>query len=154
MLNTRPPVSCLALVLFGMVASCGSERTVEQHIIGLISEMEIQVEAAERRAFMAHVAEDFQGQDGATTRDELNAMVLFQLNQHRRLQAQLGPITVTSATPGTADASFHVMLTGGGGWIPDTGQVFQVTTHWAGRDGDWKLVTANWQAVDVAALLE
>jgi hypothetical protein len=127
---------------------------VAQQIIKVINDMESQVEAAERRAFIAHVAMDFRGQDGAMTRDELNALVLLQLNQHRRLQAQLGPIAVTSAAPDAAEASFHALLTGGTGWLPETGQAFQVHTRWVKRGDDWQLVAADWRPVELSVTLE
>jgi hypothetical protein len=150
MLRARVLLQSFVLGISVLAASCGSEPTVEQQIIGVINEMESQVEAAERRAFIAHVAMDFKGQAGAMTRDELNAMVLLQLNQHRRLQAQLGPIAVSSATPGAAEASFHVLLTGGTGWLPETGQAFQVTTRWDKQGDDWQLVEAQWRPVELS----
>lgn len=148
----RLPRRILALAFSGLLVSCGSEPTVEQQIIGVIGTMEAQVEAAERGAFIGQVAPDFRGQDGAMSRDQLNALVLLQLNQHRRVQAQLGPITVSSNLPEEATASFHMLLTGGAGWLPESGQVFQVTTHWAVRDGDWRLVAAEWKPVDLASM--
>ena len=148
------PAVLIAVLLSCMPLSCSPPPSVEQQIIGVIREMEEQVEAGERRAFIAHVADDFVGQHGITTRDELNAMVLLQLNQHRQVQAQLFPISVTPTMPGQAQASFRVLLTGGPGWIPDSGQMYTVGTRWQEHDGDWFLVTARWQAVRVEDVLQ
>lgn len=148
------PAVLIAVLLSCMLLSCSPPPSVEQQIIGVIREMEEQVEAGERRAFIAHVADDFVGQHGITTRDELNAMVLLQLNQHRRLQVQLFPIHVTPTMPGQAQASFRVLMTGGPGWIPDSGQMYTVGTRWQEHDGDWFLVTARWQAVRVEDVLQ
>jgi hypothetical protein len=140
-------MSCLAM-------SCSPPPSVEQQVINVIKEMEKRVEAGERRAFIAHVAQEFAGQDGMMTRDELNAMVLLQLNRHRQLQVQLFPIQVTPTMPGEAEAHFRVLVTGGPGWLPDSGQMFAVETRWQGQDGDWLLVTARWQAVRVEDVLQ
>lgn len=150
MLRIRALLCGFVLGVSALTAGCSSEPTVEQQVIAVIREMESRVEAAERRAFIAHVAMDFTGQGGTMNRDELNAMVLLQLNQHRRLQAQLGPIAVTPTGPDTADASFHVLLTGGTGWLPESGQAFQVNTHWVDRGDDWQLAAAEWEPVELS----
>lgn len=154
MMARRLPLVSIAALLSCMAMSCSPPPSVEQQVIGVIKEMEKQVESGERRAFIAHVADDFGGQDGMMTRDELSAMVLFQLNQHRRLQVQLLPISVTPTMPGEAEASFRVLVTGGPGWVPDSGQLYTVQSRWQEQDGDWLLVTARWQAVRVEDVLE
>ena len=42
-------------------------------------------------------------------------------------------------------ARFSVLATGGsGGFLPDSGQVYQVETGWRLVDGEWKLLNASW----------
>ena len=143
---------CLAWTAF--LAACGPAVTVEQKIIGVINDMEARAEAGERRPFMDHVAADFRGQDGIVSWDQLNALVLYQMHRNRRVQAQLFPIIVTSDQADRAEASFHMLLTGGSKWIPERGRMLRVSTRWQLRDGDWVLVGANWSPVELDSVLE
>ena len=40
-----------------------------------------------------------------------------------------------------------ILVTGGGGLLPERGQLFAVETHWRRIEGDWMLTEANWEAV-------
>jgi hypothetical protein len=134
------------LTLAGLGA-CSDPLTTEQQIIVAIREMETKIEAGERRRFMEYIAEDFKAQGGSMNRDQVRAMVVFQLNRHERLQAQLFPIMVSETAENTAVATFRALVTGGPGWIPDSGQVFDFETRWRLEDGDWLLTAANWDPV-------
>lgn len=136
----------VALVLAGAVA-CDKPLTVEQRVIAVIREMEAKIEEGERRAFMKHIADDFKGQNGAMTRDQARALVIFQLNRYERLQAQLFPIRVSSENADTASASFRALVTGGPNWIPDSGQMYNFQTRWRLVDDEWLLQSANWTPV-------
>ena len=46
-----------------------------------------------------------------------------------------------------ANAQFQILVTGGGGLLPERGQLFAVKTYWQRIDGDWMLIKADWQAV-------
>jgi hypothetical protein len=46
-----------------------------------------------------------------------------------------------------ASAHFRILVTGGGGLLPDRGQLFDVETHWLRDGSDWKLDKADWKAV-------
>jgi hypothetical protein len=134
------------LLSFGLLlTACSKELTVEQQIIAAIRDMEARIEEGERRPFMAHVAEDFVGQNGAMTVQQLNAMVLFQLHRNQRVRAQLLPIHVTSDGPDRAEARFDALITSGPGLIPDQGQKFEFLTLWQRREDEWLLVGASWQ---------
>jgi len=136
-----------AAVLFGLLAACGKPLSVEQRVIAEIRDMEARIEEGERRAFLAHIADDFTGQDGRMTREQVRAMVVFQLNRHKNLQAQLFPIRVSQQGEGEATAKFRALVTGGESWIPENGQLFEFDTGWRLIDGEWMLVSANWTPV-------
>jgi len=142
------PVTASLLLLAGLQA-CSPPLTVEQQIIAVIREMEARIEDGERRPFMEHVAPEFAGQDGLMDRDRLNAMVLYQLHRNQRLHAQLFPISVVELEPERAEADFHALVTGGPGWIPERGQVYQIETRWQLRNEEWLLVSASWKPVQV-----
>jgi len=149
------PISRLFLTLLALagLAACSENLSVEQQVIVTIREMESKIEAGERRRFMAHIAEDFQAQGGSMNRDQVRAMVVFQLNRHERLNAQLFPITVTETGDTMAKASFRALVTGGPGWIPDSGQVFDFVTQWRLVEGDWLLTSASWDPVPLEEAL-
>jgi hypothetical protein len=134
----------LAALLMAGPQACDKPLTVEQQVIAMIREMEARIENGERRPFMSHVAEDFNGQNGLLNRDELQRFVLLQLNQHQRLHAQLMPIHVSETGENTASASFRALITGGPNWIPDSGQIYDFETHWIRQDDEWLLQSANW----------
>ena len=99
--------------LAALLVACSQPLTVEQQVITVIRQMEEKIEAGERRAFMAHIADDFSGQGGRMNRDQARALVVFQLRRFERLQAQLFPITVTETGRDTATAEFRALVTGG-----------------------------------------
>jgi hypothetical protein len=132
------------------LAACDKPLTVEQRVIANIRDMEATIEAGERRAFMEHFAEDFSGQQEVMTREQVRAMILFQLNRHQRLQVQLFPIRVKETGSNSASASFTALVTGGPNWIPENGQLYDFETRWILVDNEWLLQSANWKP----ALLE
>lgn len=148
----RPFLATLAWLL--ALTACSQPLTVEQQVIHTIREMEARIEDGQRRAFLAHIAGDFTAQDGNMTREQVRALVVFQLDRHKRLQAQLFPIEVVETGPLTAEAVFRALITGGPGWFPDSGQVYDFETWWRLEDGDWLLQAANWSAVDLDEVLE
>jgi len=143
----RPGLYFLGFLLLTGLTACSKPLTVEQRIIATIRDMEAKIEAGERRNFMEYFAEDFTGQDGRMKREQVHAMVVFQLNRHKRLQARLFPIHVTESGENSASASFTALVTGGPKWIPESGQVFDFETHWKRVDDEWYLTSANWTPV-------
>lgn len=139
-------IALLVLSLVGL-SSCGRPATVEQQVIGTIREMEAKIEAGESRRFMQYVAEDFSGQEGAMTRQQIHALVLFQLKRYERLNAQLLPISVTPEGDNAAVAQFRALVTGGADWIPESGQVYEFDTRWLRQDDEWLLQAATWRPV-------
>jgi hypothetical protein len=143
-----------AAALFVLATGCSPPMTVEQQVIAVIREMESRIEAVERRPFMSHVAGDFSGQDGQMNRDQFNALVLYYLRRYKRLNAQLLPIQVTPEGDDRAAARFRVLLTGGEGWLPEHGELYQVETRWRREDGDWLLQAANWRPVTLERVMD
>lgn len=135
-----------------LLASCSEEQTLEQQIISVIREMEENGEAGRRGAFMDRVHESFSGQAGRLARDEFQRFMVLQWNQNQKLHAQLFPITVTEDWDQQASARFKVLVTGGRGFIPDRGQVFEVFTIWQFEDNDWYLLRADWEPVEFEEL--
>ena len=149
----RTRLVCLCLLLIGP-CGCSQPLSVEQQVIATIREMEAHIEAGERRAFMNYLTSDFQGRDGSMSRDQVQSMVVFQLNRHKRLQAQLFPIQVTTPEDGGAEARFRALVTGGPKWFPESGQVYDFVTRWRLVDGQWLLAAADWEPVEIERALD
>jgi hypothetical protein len=139
----------LGVVAGLLLASCGESLTVEQQIIATIRDMEVAAEAGEHLEFMGFVADGMQAQHGDMDRRAFHRFMIFQLNQHRRLQAKFFPIHVRELGAGRAEADFHVLVTGGGGLLPESGQVYAVETAWLADGGGWLLEMANWEPVQL-----
>ena len=135
----------LAVLLMAALSACSKPLTVEQQVIAAIREMETRIEDGERRQFIRHVSEDFSGQNGELNRQQLQGFVIYQLNRHQRLHAQLFPISVKETGEETASANFRALITGGPGWIPDQGQLYDFETLWRDEGGEWKLTSADWK---------
>jgi hypothetical protein len=134
--------------VFALLAGCEDRRTVDQQVIAVIKEMEENGEAGRRGAFMDRVHPAFTGQQGAMTRKDFQRFMVLQWNQNSRLHARLLPIQVTDDGDEQASARFKVLVTGGRGFIPERGQVFEVFTIWQREGGDWLLFRADWKPVD------
>lgn len=146
-------LSFLTMLLMAAFSACSRPLTVEQQIIAAIREMETRIENGEPRQFIGHVSENFSGQNGQLNRQQLRGLVIYQLNRHQRLHAQLFPISVNETGEETASAKFRALITGGPGWIPDQGQLYDFETLWRYQGGEWKLTSANWNPVPLDEVL-
>ena len=135
-----------------LVAACSDKLTVEQQIIATLRNMEYAAEEGRHLDFITHVADSFSGQQGSMDRREFHRFMIFQINQNRRLQAQFFPIFVREAGENLASAHFKLLVTGGAGLLPESGQLFEVETQWLRDGGDWLLAGAEWEAVQLPDL--
>lgn len=135
------------ILVSGLLAACGKKLTVEQQIIATIRNMEYAAEEGQHLEFMSYIADSFKGQQGSMDRREFHRFMIFQINQHRRLQAQLFPVYVNETSEETATAQFKILVTGGAGLLPDSGRFFEVETLWMRDGGDWMLNGADWEAL-------
>jgi hypothetical protein len=137
------------LLVLLVLAACGREVSVEQQIIATLRTMEYAAEEGDHFEFMGYIADTFKRQQGSMDRRGFHRFMIFQINQHRRLQAQFFPIYVQETGEDSATASFRILVTGGGGLLPERGQVFEVETGWIRPDGDWLLDAADWKPVSL-----
>ena len=144
------PVLLTALLPVLLLIACAETLSVEQQIIATLRNMEYAAEEGEHFEFMAYVADSFSGQQGSMDRRGFHRFMIFQINQNRRLQAQFFPIYVRETGENRASAHFRLLVTGGGGMLPDRGQLFAVETRWLRDGGDWMLANADWKAVQLA----
>ncbi|MDQ3160842.1 MAG: hypothetical protein M3Q51_07455, partial [Pseudomonadota bacterium] len=90
------------------------------------------------------LAEDFVGNGGMDRRGARQLAVTVFLRQ-RDVDARLGPVIVALRSEAEVVATFSVLATGGnGGWLPESGQVFEFETGWRLEEGEWRLLNARW----------
>ena len=64
--------------------------------------------------------------------------------RYRDVGLTLGPLDL-EVREQQATVRFTAALTGGAGMLPESGQVYDVTTGWRLDEGEWQLVNANWK---------
>ena len=126
--------------------ACADKLGVDQQIIATLRNMEYAAEEGQHFEFMSYLDDSFSGQQGSMDRREFHRFMIFQINQNRRLQAQFFPIYVKETGENQASAHFRLLVTGGGGLLPDRGQLFAVETRWLRVSNDWMLVKADWKS--------
>lgn len=132
-----------------LLTGCGDKLSVEQQIIATLEVMEEAAEQGQHFEFMGHVADSFGGQFGTMDRRAFHRFMIFQINQNRRLHAQFFPIHVRETGDKLASAHFRILVTGGSGLLPESGQLFEVETQWLRDGSDWLLEKADWEAVQL-----
>ena len=136
-------VAAMAVITALLVAGCGKDDP-EQAVRLQVEAMQAAIDARDTGDVEDLLARDFVGNDGMDRRAirQLAAGVFL---RHREVAAKVGPVSVELRGESDAIARFSVLATGGsGGFLPQSGQVYQVETGWRLVDGEWKLLSANW----------
>ena len=136
-------VAAMAVITALLVAGCGKDDP-EQAVRLQVEAMQAAIDARDAGDVEDLLARDFVGNDGMDRRAirQLAAGVFL---RHREVAAKVGPVSVELRGKSDAIARFSVLATGGsGGFLPESGQVYQVETGWRLVDGEWKLLSANW----------
>jgi len=143
-LRYRQMIGLFYVLLLG-VMGCHREPP-EQRLRQTIAQMQAAIEQGEPRKFMAHVTDDFIGND-SLDQAGLNQLLRGQLLLNAKVGIQTGPLSV-EMQQSSATVRFTVLLTGSGGsFLPERGQMQQVTSGWREIDGQWQLYSAQWHPV-------
>ena len=137
---------CAGMTLLLLLA-CSKQLTVEQQVIATLRNMEVAAEAGEHLEFIGYVAVTFTAQHGSMARRDFHRFMIYQINQHRRQRAQFFPIYVTDLGNDQAAAQFQLLVTGGAGLLPESGQLYEVQTRWIRDGSEWMLEGAEWEPV-------
>ena len=138
-----------AIPIVLLLLGCGENLSVEQKIIATLQTMEEEAESGQHLQFMGHVSASFSAQRGLMDRFEFRRYMIVQIAQHRRMHATFFPIHVRELDEDTASADFRILVTGGGGLLPENGQLFEAQTQWLLEGGDWMLAMADWKAAQL-----
>lgn len=142
----RVGVGLSVLVLCAVIGLTGCQRTPdEQRIRNAISAMQQALEQRHPRDFMAHVADDFVGNDGVYDRQQLHNLLRLQVLRNDKIGVTLGAIDVKlSGDRATADLT--ATFTGGsGGSLLARGAIYTFRSSWKRAGGDWQCYNASWQ---------
>lgn len=130
-------------ILLALLAACSKDDPVHA-VRQQVAAMQAAIDARDAGAVEDLLAEDFVGNDGMDRRaiKQLAAAVFL---RHRDVTAKVGPVSVELRGDSDAIARFSVLATGGsGGFLPESGQVYQAETGWRLVDGEWRLLSASW----------
>lgn len=136
-------VSGIAVAVCLLLAACAKDDP-EQAVRHQVDAMQAAIDARDAGEVEDLLAQDFVGNDGMDRRGlkQLAAAVFL---RHREVAAKVGPVSVELRGETDAIARFSVLATGGsGGFLPESGQVYQVETGWRLIDGEWMLINASW----------
>jgi hypothetical protein len=136
-------VSFFALICLSLVGC--TKPAPEQALRESIQQLEQSAAKKDAGAFFEYFADDFSGSDGMG-RDNFRRYVQLIWLQHKDIGVQMGPLDI-KLMEDRATVNFTVALTGGQGFLPDQGQIYQVQTGWRLDGDDWRLISANWKPV-------
>jgi hypothetical protein len=94
---------------------------------------------------MAHVSDDFTGNDGEVDHEQLGRLLRAQLLAARSLDVRLGTISVEMLGD-RAVARFDVTVTDTSGrWFENRETQLKFDTGWRRERGEWRCYNAHWQ---------
>lgn len=133
----------LALVAVATLLAGCARTPPEEALRARVAALEAAIDARDAGALRGFLADDFIGPGGM---DDAGARRLAQgmFLRYRDVGTRLGPLAV-ELQDRHATVRFDAVVTGGAGTLlPQSGQVYDVTTAWRLEDGDWRLVSAEW----------
>ena len=144
-MRTRFQAGGAALLAAAVMLAACSRTPPEEALRARVAGLEAAVDARDAGALRDFLADDFIGPGGM---DDTGARRLAQgmFLRYRDIGTQLGPLAV-ELQDRHATVRFDAVVTGGAGTLlPQSGQVYDVTTAWRLEDGEWRLVSAEWSA--------
>ena len=130
--------------LLALVAGCGREPP-EQALRDTLAAMQEAAETRDAATIAGHVSADFAG-PGGMDREQFRRTLAVAWLRDREIGVSLGPVEV-ELIGDRARLAFTAATRGGQGWLPERAQVYQVRTGWRLEDGEWKLLSAEWEPV-------
>lgn len=126
-----------------MLTGCARDPS-EQALRDTIEALETAGEERQVGDFMDHVAEDFVGNSAEYDRPGLQNLLRMVALQHQRISVVKSGMEIEMHGD-RALVRMRILVTGGGGLIPDSGQLFNTESGWRFVDGQWQLGSASWK---------
>lgn len=134
----------ILMALFLLLAGC-SRTSDEQRIREVMAAMQQAMESRNPRAFMAHVSDDFVGNQAEFDRAALANLLRVEVLRNDSIGATLGPIDIEMQGD-RARAQVLLTLTGGsGGLLPEHGSIYAITSSWKRQGSEWRCFSATWK---------
>lgn len=134
----------ILIALMTLFAAC-SRTSDEQRIRAAMAAMQQAMEARDPRAFMAHVTDDFVGNDAEFDRNALANLLRMEVLRNDSIGASLGPIEIEMQGD-RAKARVVATFTGGsGGMLPEHGSIYAFTSSWKRQGSEWRCYSATWK---------
>jgi len=129
------------LVLLGSCRRTPDEERIRQNIAAMRQAMEDRTP----RVFMAHVDDDFVGNDANIDKAALANILRVEVLRNDQVGVTLGPIDVEMQGD-RATARLTATFTGGsGGLLPERGSVYTITSGWKRKGSEWICFSARWE---------
>lgn len=126
------------------LAAC-ARPDAESALRKTISDLRGAIDARDASAIEEHLAVDFIGPDGLDRR-VARRFVAGLFLRNRDIAAGFGPLDLQLRGDKHATVRFTAAVTGGtGGFLPESGQVYDVQTGWRFDNGRWQLTSAEWK---------
>ena len=137
--------AALWLLMFAAALMSCQRSPPEQRLREAVQSLQEILQRGDAASMDDWLAEDFIG-PGGLDRDSARRLAQVMHLRHRNIGVALGPMQV-QLHPGHATVEFTAVLTGGsGGFLPDSGRLFNVTTGWRMDANQWRLTSAQWVA--------
>lgn len=135
---------CWCVVFACSLAACARDSS-EQALRDTLDALQTAGEERDVSDFMAHVAEDFVGNNGEYDRVGLDRLLRMVSLRHQSIRVVKSGIEIEMHGD-RAVVRMRILVTGGsGGLIPESGQLFDTESAWRFVDGDWMLGSAAWK---------
>ncbi|HUA79234.1 MAG TPA: hypothetical protein VL997_02590 [Dyella sp.] len=132
----------LLVLLMTVVAAC--HRAPDEVVIRqAIDSTAHAAEQADASGMTRRLTDDFDGNGGAMTGQDLGNMLRLAKLRGETLHAVLGPVSVEPRGDRYV-ADFTVTLTSGGKLFPSQLGVYKVETAWRREGDDWRCYEATW----------
>ena len=135
------------LMIAFVLCACACARTSdEQRIRNAITAMQQAMEARNPRAFMAHVTDDFIGNEAGFDREALANLLRAEVFRNDDVGVTLGPIDIEMQGD-RATAKLIATFTGGspGGLLPERGSIYTITSGWKRAGSEWVCFSGRWE---------
>jgi hypothetical protein len=128
-----------------LLAGCGGKGP-EAEIRANIASMQQAVEAKESGAAVEYLAEHFTGSHGLD-KQGLRRILMAHFLRHKNINVAITrlDITVNEYNPVSARMEAVVAVTGAEGLLPRAGDLINVGGDWELHEGEWLLVSAEWE---------
>lgn len=134
-----------SLILLLMLLAACRHAPADQQVRDSIRSAAAAARANDARGVLDVVADDFVGHDGNFDRAALRRMLAARALRHDQTGVVVGPVALEH-NGDRIIARFRLVLTGGqpNDLLPDSAEVYAMTTAWRENGGKWVCYSASW----------